>query len=466
MRMLKRSRVLALVAALLLALCAQAIAEAGPSTEAAVGTSGAEAEATGEGSDTAAGDDPVVVRVGAFSYPQSVVQGSLDSMLELSEMLQGDAPSAEEKAARLQAAVDSFVGLGVIENKLTEAGKNDFTETEVEALNQTARSKYEELWQLMYQQMQKEDASVTEDAVTGQLEDMGYTFQAIYDELELQTRQNRAIELFVGNIVLTEDQVDDYYEEQFVGPDREDYEGNIAKYDQEILMNNNEAFYTPEGYRYIHQIVLEIPEAAIKAAKTEQVALNRVTQAMGTALQQLTMDAIQAEKWEDMAEAKAAYEAAEEALKTAQSEYARRLEAEALPLVKETTDEIAAQYAAGIDFKTLINRYSTDRTDRNVNGDGYPFHPDSTMWPENFIKAASALEKPGDLSAPIVTEQGVHILCYAGDVPAGPHVLTDEERELLNAAALRYYQLEKLNELVDGWQADYEIETHPELLMY
>ena len=112
-------------------------------------------------------DDPVVVRVGDFTYPQSVLQGSLDSMLELSQMLRGDAPTDEEKAARLQNTVDSFVGLGVIENKLTEAGKNDFTDAEVEAINQQARSKYEELWQLLYQQMQKSDASVSEEQVTG-----------------------------------------------------------------------------------------------------------------------------------------------------------------------------------------------------------------------------------------------------------------------------------------------------------
>ena len=418
------------------------------------------------GASLAETDDPAVVRVGDFTYLQSVVQGSLDSMLELSEMLRGDAPTEEEKAARLQSTIDSFVGLGVIENKLAEAGKNDFTDAEIEQLNQAARSKYEELWQLLYQQMQKNDATVTEEAVTEQMEDMGYTFQAIYDELELQTRQNRAIELFVGDIVLTQDQVDAYYEEQFVGPDREDYEGNVAKYDQEILMNNNEAFYTPEGYRYIRQIVLEIPEEALKAAKTEQVALNRATQAMATALQQLALSATTAEKWEDMADAKALYDEAAEALNTAQADYTRRLEAEALPLVQETTDEIMEQYNAGIDFKSLINRYSTDRTDRNVNGDGYPFHPDSTMWPENFKKAASALEKPGDISEPFVTEQGIHILCYAGDVPAGEHVLTDEERELLNTAALRYYQMEKLNALVEEWQGDYEIETHPELLKY
>ena len=125
-----------------------------------------------------AADDPVAVRVGEFTYTQSQLQGSLDSMLELSQMLRGDAPSEEEKQARLQATVDSFVGLGVIENKLSEAGKNDFTDAELEDINQTARSKYEELWQVLYQQMQKSDSSVTEAAVTAQLEGMGYTFEA------------------------------------------------------------------------------------------------------------------------------------------------------------------------------------------------------------------------------------------------------------------------------------------------
>jgi hypothetical protein len=66
----------------------------------------------------------------------------------------------------------------------------------------------------------------------------------------------------------------------------------------------------------------------------------------------------------------------------------------------------------------------------------------------------------------VVTEQGVHIIYYDADVPAGAHVLTEEERKLLNAAALRYYQLEKLNGLVETWQADYDVETHPELLKY
>jgi hypothetical protein len=51
-----------------------------------------------------------------------------------------------------------------------------------------------------------------------------------------------------------------------------------------------------------------------------------------------------------------------------------------------------------------------------------------------------------------------------GDVPAGVHTLTDEERAALEQSALRAAQKKKLDELVQEWKADYEIETHPELI--
>ena len=37
--------------------------------------------------------------------------------------------------------------------KLTEAGKNDFTQAEDEILKGAAQSKYEELWQILYQRI-------------------------------------------------------------------------------------------------------------------------------------------------------------------------------------------------------------------------------------------------------------------------------------------------------------------------
>ena len=133
-------------------------------------------------------EDPVVVRVGDFSYTQSQLQASLDSVLELSEMLRGDAPTEEEKAARLDAAIESYIGLGIIENKLTEAGKNDFSETELEDLNQAASSKYDEFWQLLYQQMQKSNESVEEKDVT---ETLRHVNKTLWEDVAKVLEQNK-----------------------------------------------------------------------------------------------------------------------------------------------------------------------------------------------------------------------------------------------------------------------------------
>ena len=149
-----------------------------------------------------------------------------------------------------------------------------------------------------------------------------------------------------------------------------------------------------------------------------------------------------------------------------QAAWMEKVKAEAQPLLQETLDAVATDYAAGIDFKSLIEKYSSDKTDMNLSRNGYLFHPDSTTWPDAFKEAAMKLEKPGDISAPVYSETGVHILQYAGEAPAGDHVLTEEEQEQLNASALQYFQNERLLELCAQWKDDYEIETHPELLEF
>ena len=307
---------------------------------------------------------------------------------------------------------------------------------------------------------------VSEEDITGWLEGEGYTVEAIYDEYEVMERNNRAIELFCPDVTITQAQVDQYYEDQFVAPDRERYRDDIERFESEIVSANNESFYIPEGYRYIRQITLDYPKTATAAAKAQENRLQNAMTALATAFQKLAMAATTAEGWEDMVELRAAYDKANEETVACQKAWLDKVKAEAQPLLQQTFDEIAEQYAAGIDFKTLIEKYSSDKTDQNLSKNGYLFHPDSSTWPEAFKEAAQKLEKPGDISDPVFSETGVHILYYEGEAPAGDHILTDEEREQLNASALQYYQNERLLELCAQWRADYEIETHPELLDY
>ena len=72
-------------------------------------------------------EDPVVVRVGEFSYPLSLVQGSLESALDVASLLSGEEVTDEDRQSGVQVAIDKFVNLGIIESRLKEKGKNDFS---------------------------------------------------------------------------------------------------------------------------------------------------------------------------------------------------------------------------------------------------------------------------------------------------------------------------------------------------
>ena len=81
------------------------------------------------------------------------------------------------------------------------------------------------------------------------------------------------------------------------------------------------------------------------------------------------------------------------------------------------------------------------------------------MWADEYAQALYTLEKPGDVSQPIVYGNGVFLFYYAEDIPSGAMVLGEEERKMVRIAAQQNLSSRALNELVTPWRNDYEIET-------
>lgn len=408
--------------------------------------------------------DPVVVRVGDVTFTKSQLESAVDTDVTLSEMMTQKYLTDEEKLRQRDETINRFIGVGLIEMKLRDAGKDDFTAEEEETLRAAAMSQYEAMWQGIWQRAQQSDQGFTEDQVTEFMQEQGYTSDAIYEELKADERRHRAVALFCPNMTLTEDMVEKYYEAEFLLPDRQRYENDLDLYEQEILANHNEAFYTPAGYRAIQQVLLDYPDEVTRGLRNENAHVNEAARAVAEAVQKVTEAALSGDSWDDVAEPRAQYDEALEALKSAQQAYTDKRKALALPLVRETVDAINAEIDAGIDFNSIINKYSTDKNEQNLDKGGYPVHPDSKNWPGEFLEAVRKLEKPGDTSGPVLTDMGIHILYYASDIPEGPHELTAEERSALNASALYYYQTLELEKQMEVWRNEYEIETHPELL--
>lgn len=413
-----------------------------------------------------AAEDPVCVRVGEFSYPRSMVQASLDSMIKMTEALSDEPMTEEEKAETASAVIDNFVGIGLVEARLIEAGKHDFTAEEEELMRGAASSRYEEIWQSVYRMMQANGMEATQEEVTQAVADEGYDMDNIYREYLVSERQRRAIELYVGDIPITQDELDAFYETQYLAPDRERYKDDIPRYEREILNTDSDSFYTPEGYRLVRQILLNYPDGVTEALKDQQDDVERAVKNANEKMAALTQLVLTTDDWSNLDAPRAEYDAAMEALKEAKLAYMEARRAVTMPMIQDKLDEIDERLSAGIDFVTLITQYSDDTSERNVTGPGYPLHALSEGWPEEFISVGMALEKVGDVSEPVLTEKGVHILCYVGDLPAGDHVLTEDEEELLKQSALYASQVEALEKLFENWKPDYDIETHPELLKY
>ena len=142
-----------------------------------------------------AAEDPVVVRVGDVTFTKSQLESAVDTDVTITEMMSQKYLTDEEKLGQRDETIQRFIGVGLIEMKLRDAGKNDFTDEEEESLRATAMSQYEAMWQGIWQRAQQSDQGFTEDQVTEFMQEQGYTSEAIFEELKANERRHRAVEI-------------------------------------------------------------------------------------------------------------------------------------------------------------------------------------------------------------------------------------------------------------------------------
>ena len=369
----------------------------------------------------AAEQQDAAVRVGDVAYDLQTVQSSLTAnylLCEASGMSLDDA----QKQQLADSVLESFVGIGVLENLLREAGQAEIDAQTQLLLDEEANRAYEAARQQTAEAIRAEFPDVSDEQMAAFLADMGCTPDAYRQELELSLKNQRLLDLYFGGIALDDGEALAYYEEQYVSVCRERYEGNIPLFEQEVLVGGGISYYIPQGYRRIKHIVMALPQDMADALSALQSGPSAVSQDARQAL----LDA-------------------------------------AAAAMKPKTDAIYQALASGASFESQMRLYSYD-TGVAPEDAGYLLHADSVLWDAAFLEAALALAHPGDVSEPVVTSAGVHIILYAGDEPAGPLALTDEQQELLRQAALADKQEQALETLVSQHRSDYEIETHPEWL--
>ena len=120
-------------------------------------------------------------------------------------------------------------------------------------------------------------------------------------------------------------------------------------------------------------------------------------------------------------------------------------------LVKQKID-------AGEDFEALLKQYNTDPGMQDeANKDGYLVGKGAS-YVESFLNAALALAKDGDVSAPVQSDYGWHIIKRVSTEPS--HEIPYENvKGQLDAYEQQQYQNQYYSDIVAGWVADKTLVT-------
>jgi len=379
----------------------------------------------------------------------------------------------------------------VLRQKAAEMGLATFTDEEKATAEAEAKAAWEEIIAGYVESAGITDDSSEEDKAAARADAEAEMLLQGYDEAsyindyvendETNTIINRLRDALSKDITVTDEDVQEYFND-LVTEDKEAYAEDVGSYEFYTQYYQQPSYYTPEGYRAVNHILLEVDEELLNkwkdlTARFEEQQSNEEAEPTDEELTDEEAQALEiALEDEDVqlaaeVAAAAAVEAAEEAgvdlnatpEPTAEPVTQEMIDAAVqaiLDSVRPTVDEIKAKLAEGVSFDDLILEYGTDpgMKDEATRAAGYLVHKDSILWDPAFTSAAMALEKVGDVGEPVVGQYGVHILHYLKDVPGGAVELTSEMKEEFRTELLDEKKDLALNEALEQWVKEAKVE--------
>jgi peptidyl-prolyl cis-trans isomerase C len=128
---------------------------------------------------------------------------------------------------------------------------------------------------------------------------------------------------------------------------------------------------------------------------------------------------------------------------------------------EQEAKEIQARIAKGEDFAELARKYSIDPSAKTTGGD-IGFHPKGTLIPE-FEEAAFKLAKVGQVSPPVKTQLGYHIIKLEGE-KAGSYVPFQEVKDFVKQKMTQEKQTEVLRKYLEDLKKSAKIVINEDTL--
>ncbi len=369
-----------------------------------------------------------------------------------------DSKDPELVAYAQETVMQNLIQQTVLEQKLEEGGYAALTEEEKKVAQESAQVQYESsIEEILAGDLA--DSELTGDELRAEAERILVEQQyATLEELVAYEEQNIADEKLyqevVKDVAVSEEDIRATYDQK-VETARADYEYDPQYFDMDVS-DGVTIYYYPEGYRYVKHILFSFSEEEEEAiAQLEQ----RVMDAQDVISElQLQVDdgSVAADDETFLAE----HRAAEDALAVAEQELAASQEA-AYAALQPKVEEVQTALAAGEDFDALVEKYGQDpgMTNEPAKTQGYVVGASSTNYVEAFRDGALALSTVGEVSEPVRTEYGLHLIKYIGDITEGP-VPYEQLKDELAETALREKQDTAFSEVLSRWMEEANVKKY------
>lgn len=378
-------------------------------------------------------------------------------------------------------ALENVLSQTLLGQKAKEYGLDQLTAEEIA----TAEAQADSDWQnaltnyvsANYPNLTDESAQADKDAANNAAvqyyNDLGYSPESLREEYKKYAVFAKVEAMMTQDATVTDEEVEAQYQ-SLVAADKEAYGNDIAayveynSYVEQMAMyamyygsanNMDYAWYRPAGFRAVKHILLPVDETLMATYKDLQARLEEQMNAEAAGEEAAATQ-------EAAAEATEAVEPTATPVPVTQADV-DNAKAEILASLADKIDEINQKIAEGADFDELIATYGVkaDGTPSDAGmasepykTSGYEVASMSTNYVPEFVEAAFSVNAVGDVSAPFLSDYGVHIVKYIADVPEGPIAMTDAQREAKRTSLLESKKNELYAAKMEEWMTQSTIE--------
>ncbi len=419
--------------------------------------------------DTAKDNARVIVDVNGETVSKAVISAAIQNTISQNEYYNqlyasyGMSGSfTTDEAAVTSQIIDTYVSQLVNQQKARELGLYEMTEEEQAHVDEHAKEHYDSFIQSVISTYLP-GSKLEGDALTAAAEkyvadhevatvDGRSTLADFAASAADEEALEKLNEYIIKDVAVSEEEIQADYDAK-VAADKEKYDADPNAYGTAVN-GGTAAYYAPAGYRMVKHILLRVAEEDSAVTNEKQQALTDSETALAAAQEALDSAAEDADK----AALQAALDEAQKAHDEALTAYVDAQMA-GMANAKAKADEIYAQVTAeGADFDAIL---ADNNNDPGQPAAGYAIREGFTDFVESFVTGGMALENVGDISEPIESTYGYHILKYVAPVEEGA-VALDTVKDAISSALLNTKQTETTNATLAQYLSEATVKTYPE----